>query len=125
MWRWRVWIRNLRRSAAWDLGHGVPAKVSTGARNICAARARESPEISEDARRLSSGHIKPSASAWNQARLPFRGRPQAMHSVSSGRKPTRRVSHNSKYVTGIQMSEAVFLSTQILTSELIFPDPVF
>ena len=35
----------------------------TGARNICAASARDSGDISDDASRLSSAHIKPSASA--------------------------------------------------------------
>ena len=55
--------QKLAQIASLLLGPGLPAKLSTGARNIWAASARDSPEISDDASRLSSAHSKPSASA--------------------------------------------------------------
>src|SRR5579859_4960164 len=64
IWRCRIWSSIFRKSAPWDLGHGIWVKLSTGARNICPASMRDSLEISDDASRLSSAHINPSASAW-------------------------------------------------------------
>src|SRR5579859_5000325 len=45
IWRCRIWSSIFRKSAPWDLGHGVWVKLSTGARNICAASMRDSGNL--------------------------------------------------------------------------------
>ena len=59
-------------------GQDAPLKLSSGARNISAATARDSADISEPASRLSREQRRPSAKAWKNARLPFNLAPQAM-----------------------------------------------
>src|SRR5208283_5605883 len=51
MWRSMICTRNFRRSEYCHEVHGSSAKLSTGERNIRAAKVRESADISDDASR--------------------------------------------------------------------------
>src|SRR3954470_643521 len=111
-----VCTQNLRKSAKRDFGHGSPANVSTGARNISVAILRDSGDISLDAIRLSLIQTKPSAAACHHARSPFSATPQAMHAFSSGKNPISRVIHRSKYVSGIHTEPAVICGSTLAVS---------
>src|ERR1700758_3964812 len=96
-----VWIKNLRKSAHKAFGQSMVAKSETRDLSIWAAILRDSTDISDEASRLSSPQVKPSASACQNARLPLSTLPQTTHSENSGRNPISRVIHSSKYVMGI------------------------